>query len=99
MLGKLVEHLAGVAGLQLHPTPGNEVPAPGQFVHLATREPGAPQGVARLYLSSGAEVESVYRALHMQSVQVGPTLVTVEVTNDLRQAAASQAQLAGGRAL
>ena len=87
IFGQLVSHVCQNAGLRLSPFEANGSQQSGFWKHLASFDPSAPPGKARLYLDSQDEVQRVYHALHGQLVQVGNDWMSVTVHNDILEAA------------
>ena len=85
---QLMAHLMTAAGLELRASDGSEHTPTGFWQHLASFDPAAPPGCARLYLASHAEVARVHETLHGQVLQVGNDWLLVTVHNDILEASA-----------
>jgi len=94
---ELILHVTQSVGIQMTPFNENSVQSAGTWKHLASHDPDAPPGRARLYLSNQEEVRRVRAALHGQVVQVGSDWLAVTVHNDLCDAAPLTGN--GGRVL
>ena len=96
IMDTLFAHVCTAAGLTLQKhTAGSDVVL-GTWKHLASYDPAATPGRARLYLQSKAEVMRVHAALHGQLLQVGAdTAITVH--NDLMDVAPLQGNGRAGR--
>ena len=92
----LIDHACTATGLSLTAASGNGSPGVGKWVYLASRDPTAKPGHARLFLSSQEEVRKVYAALNGQVVQVGPDHITISVSNDIQDGRGNRANGRGG---
>ena len=79
----LINHVCQSTGLRLAPYDPSTSWSSGFWKHLASHDPAAPPGRARLFLGSKEEVTKVHEALHGQVVQVGEDWLSVTVHNDL----------------
>ena len=80
-------HMCQNTGLQLTPYAANGSQHFGFWKRLASFDPSAPPGRARLFLGSQGEVQRVYHTLHGQLVQVGNGWMSITVHNDILEAA------------
>ena len=78
----LVQHAVDTLGLDLRETDYARESRPGEFVHLATKDPLQPPNVIRLLLRDQDEVRRIISALHGQSILVGRDRVGIQVHND-----------------
>ena len=69
----------------------------GTWKHLASYDPAAPPGRARLYLGSQEEVKEIHAALNGQIIQVGTDNLSITVHNDFLEGAALAGNGRGGR--
>ena len=93
----LMSHLASSVGLQLAETDYSRDARPGEYVHLASKDPAAEPGGVRLLLDSQEAVRRMYAGLHGQTLQVGGELVGIAVFNDAAEASRRPGNGQGGQ--
>ena len=86
-IDKLLSHVDTATGLMLRQAQDHNAPEIGSWMRLATFNPAAPSGRARLHLGSQEDVQKVYSTLHGQVVQVGADMISITVHNDLQEIA------------
>ena len=82
VLRRIMQHACSNTGVLLRETGLGDLPKPGEFYHLASRDASAQPGYLRVLLRDQDEVRRVYAALHGQTVQVGSDQIIIEVGND-----------------
>ena len=96
-IDELVKHVCAQTGIQLKAHSTNDKVAMGTWKHLASYDPAAPPGRARLYLGSQEEVRKIYSALHGQILQVGADSLSITVHNDYLEDVVLSGNGRGGR--
>ena len=96
-IDELVKHVCAQTGIQLKAHSTNDKVAMGTWKHLASYDPAAPPGRARLYLGSQEEVRKIYSALHGQILQVGADSLSITVHNDYLEDVVLTGNGRGGR--
>ena len=83
---KIMAHVCTSTGITLTAYDQHSTAHSGFWKHLASYDPAAPPGRARLSLSSREEVVKVHGALHGQVLQVGSDWLSISVHSDLLDA-------------
>ena len=78
-----MNYIISATGLQIMKATSDEHPAPGEYVHLASRDAQAPSGEVKVLAHRQEDIRELYETLRGQALQVGLDFVAVEVKNDL----------------
>ncbi len=81
-----MQHLSVNGPVACSEAPLDRDPRPGEWMHLASRDPAAAPGRVRLHLTSRADVARVYEALDGQTLAVGTDRMAITVHNDVEEA-------------
>ena len=83
ILKRILDHTCNATGLDIKEAIDPNQPKTGEYVHLASRDAGAPAGRLRVLLKSVDEVRKVFVALHGQAIMVNNDSIGIEVVNDV----------------
>ena len=83
VLKRILDHACNVTGLDIKEAVDPNQPKTGEYVHLASRDAGAPAGRLRVLLKGVDEVRKVFVALRGQAIKVNEDSIGIEVVNDV----------------
>ena len=83
VLKRILDHACNATGLDIKEAVDPNQPNAGEYVHVASRDAGAPAGRLRVLLKSVDEVRKVFVALHGQAIKVNEDSIGIEVVNDV----------------